>query len=115
LSWRLTVRHGSGVKREQFDSLDEAIAELHRTAEAIKAEGPLDEVKMFRTYDPEQRVHARLEITGPGRIRRPEAGVDVMGDGRLVPYRGGIFKKQLEPGGGGDAYDAVRAALGGGS
>jgi hypothetical protein len=38
-----------------------------------------------------------------------------MGDGRLVPYRGGIFKKQLEPGGGSSAYDAVRAALGGDS
>ena len=113
MSWRLTVRHGSEVKRQQFESLDEAIAELQRTAEAIQAEGPLDEVKMFRTYEPERRVHARLEITGLGRIRRPEAGVDVMGDGRLVPYRGGIFKKRLEPGGGRNAYDAVRTALGG--
>jgi hypothetical protein len=115
LSWRLTVRHGSEVKREQFESLDEAIAELQRTAEAIQDQGPLDEVKMIRTYEPERRVHARLEITGQGWIRRPEAGVDVMGDGRLVPYRGGIFKEQLEPGGGSTAYDAVRAALGGDS
>jgi hypothetical protein len=113
LSWRLTVRHGSEVKREQFESLDEAIAELQRTAEAIQDQGPLDEVKMIRTYEPERRVHARLEITGQGWIRRPEAGVDVMGDGRLVPYRGGIFKEQLEPGGRSTAYDAVRAALGG--
>jgi hypothetical protein len=115
LSWRLTVRHGSEVKREQFESLDEAIAELQRTAEAIQDQGPLDEVKMIRTYEPERRVHARLEITGQGWIRRPEAGVDVMGDGRLVPYRGGIFKEQLEPRGGSSAYDAVRAALGGDS
>ena len=115
MSWRLTVRHGSEVKREQFESLDEAIAELQRTAEAIQDQGPLDEVKMIRTYEPERRVHARLEITGQGWIRRPEAGVDVMGDGRLVPYRGGIFKKQLKPGGGGSAYDAVRAALDGDS
>jgi hypothetical protein len=115
LSWRLTVRHGSEIKREQFESLDEAIAELQRTAEAIQDQGPLDEVKMIRTYEPERRVHARLEITGQGWIRRPEAGVDVMGDGRLVPYRGGIFKEQLEPGGGTTAYDAVRAVLGGDS
>jgi hypothetical protein len=115
LSWRLTVRHGSEVKREQFESLREAIAALQRTADAIQAQGPLDEVKMFRTYEPERRVHARLEITGPGVIRRREAGVDVMGDGRLVPYRGGIFKKQLEPGAGSSDYDAVRAALGGDS
>jgi len=115
LSWRLTVRHGSEVKREQFESLDEAIAELERRAEAIRSEEPIEGVKMFREYEPGQRVHARLELTGPGRIRRPEVGVDVMGDGRLVPYRGGIFKKHLEPGGGSSAYEAVRAALGGDS
>jgi hypothetical protein len=111
LTWRLTVRHGSEVKREQLGGLDEAIAALERRAEAIRAEGPLPEVQMFRTYEPEQRVHARLELTGPGRLRRSEAGLDVMGDGRLVAYRGTIFKRPLEPPRGGTAYDAIRAAL----
>jgi hypothetical protein len=111
LSWRLTIRHGSEVKREQFEGLDEAIAELERRAEAIRSEGPLEGVKMFREYASEQRIHARLEVSGPGRLRRPEAGVDVMGDGRLVPYRGAVFKKQLDPGRGSSAYDAVREAL----
>jgi hypothetical protein len=111
LTWRLTVRHGSEVKREQFGGLDEAIAALERRAEAIRSEGPLPEVQMFRAYEPEQRVHARLELTGPGRLRRPEVGLDVMGDGRLVAYRGTIFKRPLEPPQGGTAYDAIRAAL----
>ncbi|HEX2435859.1 MAG TPA: hypothetical protein VHI76_04315 [Solirubrobacterales bacterium] len=111
MSWRLTVRHGSNVKREQLGSLDEAIAELQRRAEEIRAEGPLGEVEMFRTYGPEKRVAARIEITGPGRLRRPEAGVDVMGNGRLVPYRGAILRRELEPERGESAYDAVRAAL----
>jgi hypothetical protein len=111
LSWRLTVRHGSEVKRERFDGRAEAIAELERRAEAIRADTPLESVKMFRTYGPGQRVAARLEITGPGRVRRPEAGLDVMGDGRLVAYRGAVFKRELEPPRGGDAYDAIRAAL----
>lgn len=111
MMWRLTIRHGSKVKRERLDSLDEAIAAMERRAESIRAEGPLEAVKMIRDYEPGQRVAARLEITGPGRIRRPEAGLDVMGDGRLVPYRGAIFKRRLEPGGGDSAYDAVRAAL----
>ena len=111
--WRLTIRHGSEVKREQFASLEDAIAELERRAEAIRDEGRLDEVEMIRTYGPDKRVAARLELTGPGRIRRPEAGLDVMGDGRLVPYRGAIIKKELEPTGGRTAYEAVRAALGG--
>ena len=57
------------------------------------------------------RVHARLEVSGPGLLRRTEAGLDVMGDGRLVPYRGTVFKKQLDPARGQNAYDAVREAL----
>lgn len=109
--WRLTIRHGSKVKRERVGSVDEAIAELERRAESIRAGEPLDEVTMFRTYGPDKRVAARLEVTGPGLVRRPEAGVDVMGDGRVVPYRGAIFKRELEPADGQTAYDAVRAAL----
>jgi hypothetical protein len=69
------------------------------------------EVKAFRTYEPQDRVHARLVVTGPGLLRRAEAGVDVMGDGALVPHRGAIFRKRLEPGAGRSAYDAVREAL----
>jgi hypothetical protein len=34
-----------------------------------------------------------------------------MGDGRLVPYRGAILRRELEPERGESAYDAVRAAL----
>jgi hypothetical protein len=109
--WRLTIRHGSEVNRERLASLDEAIDEIERRAEAIRSEGPLPEVQMFRTYESEQRVHARLELTGPGRLRRPEVGLDVMGDGRLVAYRGTIFKRPLEPPHGGTVYDAIRTAL----
>ena len=69
------------------------------------------EVKAFRTYEPQDRVHARLAVTGPGLLRRPEAGIDVMGDGALVPYRGAILRKRLDPGGGQSTYDAVREAL----
>ena len=58
---------------------------------------------------------ARLEISGPGAIRRPEAGLDVMGDGALVPYRGAIFKRRLEPARGESPFDAVGEALGEGS
>jgi hypothetical protein len=109
--WRLTIRHGSEVERERLDSLDAAIAELERRGEEIRAERPLDDVKMIREYPGADRVHARLEVSGPGLLRRPEAGLDVMGDGRLVPYRGTVFKKQLDPARGQNAYDAVREAL----
>ena len=109
MSWKLTVRHGSEVDRERFESLDAAIDEMRRRAEAIRAEGPLDNVSMIRDYSHEVRVHARLELTGSGGLRRPEAGLDVMGDGRLVPYRGAIFKRELEPAD--TPYDAIREAL----
>jgi hypothetical protein len=111
MSWRLTIRHGSDVKRHRFDALDEAVDELRRRADSIRTEGPLEDVEMFREYKSGQRVHARLEITGPGRIRRPEAGLDVMGDGSLVAYRGAVFKKRLELPDGQTPFDAVREAL----
>jgi hypothetical protein len=112
-SYRLTIRHGSEVERERFESPDDAVAELERRAEEIRAEGGLGEVKMLRTYEPGQRVHARIEVTGPGLVRRLAAGVDVMGDGAVVPYRGAVFKKRLEPRDGHDAYAAVLDALAG--
>jgi hypothetical protein len=34
-----------------------------------------------------------------------------MGDGRLVPYEGGIRREPLEAGQGRSAFDAVRRAL----
>jgi hypothetical protein len=109
--YRLTVRHGPEVERESYESLDEAVAELERRAEQIRSEGGLDEVKMLREYEPRERVHARLEVTGPGLLRRSDAGIDVMGDGAVVPYRGAVMKRRLEPRGGQSPYDAVREAL----
>jgi hypothetical protein len=107
--WTLTVRHGPQVERERFDALDEAIAELRRRAEAISGEGRLGPVKAFRSYQPEQRVAARLELSTGGFIRGRDAGVDVMGDGSLVPYSGGIRKQVLDAGG--DPFGAVERAL----
>jgi hypothetical protein len=107
----MTIRHGSDVERERFDSLDEAVGALERRAEAIRAEGGVGETTMIRTYAPGEQVHARLELSGSGLLRRREAGLDVMGDGRLVPYRGAVSKKPLEPADGESPYEAIRAAL----
>jgi hypothetical protein len=109
--YRLTVRHGPEVARESFERLDDAVAELERRAEVIRAEGGLGAAKMIRAYEPGERVHARLEVTGPGLLRRSDAGVDVMGDGAVVPYRGAVVKRKLEPRRGQSPYDAVREAL----
>jgi hypothetical protein len=109
--YRLTVRHGSRVDRERFDDLDEAVEELRRRAEEVRGEGPLGTVKAFRDYEPDKRVAARLELSAGGWLRGREAGIDVMGDGTLVPYTGGIRRERLESGQGRSAFEAVRKAL----
>jgi hypothetical protein len=109
-AWKLTVRHGPEVRREAYDDLDEAVAELRRRAEEIRAEGPLPSRTMLREFEPGDQVAARLEISGKGVLRSPTAGIDVKGDGRMVPFSGGIRREELAPRDG-DAFDAVRAAL----
>ncbi len=109
--YKLTIRHGPKVSREAHASLDDAVAAMRAHAERIRAEGGLPALQMFRTYEPGARVHARLEISTGGPLRGRDAGVDVMGDGALVPFRGGVFRKPLEPAGGTSPFDAVAAAL----
>ncbi|MGH2981091.1 MAG: hypothetical protein ACRDKV_03490 [Solirubrobacterales bacterium] len=110
-AWRLTVRHGSNVSRERFASLEAAIEELRRQAEAIRSEGPLPKVSSLRDFEPGQRVHARLEISTGGLLRSRDAGIDVMGDGALVPYRGGLRRTELEPRREQSPFDAIAEAL----
>jgi hypothetical protein len=108
--FRLTIRSGPKVARERHESLGEAIAALRSHAESIRAEGVLPEVAMIRTYEPADRVKARLEVSTGGPFRGRDAGIDVMGDGRLVPYRGGVFRKELGTDAG-SPYEAVERAL----
>lgn len=104
----LTIRHGPRVDRERFQDLDEAIASLRARAAEIQAEGPLDGVKAFRDYGPEKRVAGRVELSTGGWLRGRDAGIDVMGDGSLVPYAGGMSKRKLNT----EApFEAVREEL----
>jgi len=105
------VRHGSDVAREEFDDLELALAEAERRAEAIRAEGPLEEASGLRDFAPSEQVHARLEISGKGFLRPPTAGVDVRGDGSLVAYSGGLRREAVKARQGQSPFDAVRTAL----
>jgi hypothetical protein len=109
--YRLTVRRGPKVNRARFERLEDAIAELRRQAEEIQATGTLPTVTMLREFEPGERVSARLEISTGGWLRGHAAGVDVMGDGSVVPFRGGIARSELEPRRGESVFDAVRRAL----
>lgn len=110
--YRLTIRHGSRVRKESFESLDEAMETMEQRSREIRREGPLPQVSVVRNFQPEQRVHARLELSRGGLLSGREAGVDVMGDGSLVPYVGVVRKRRLDPTEDGTAFDAVREALG---
>jgi hypothetical protein len=109
--YRLTVRHGPRVAHERFGDLDEALTAMKRQTQLIRQEGPLEEVSAIRDYGPGQRVHARLELSSGGLFRRRAAGMDLMGDGTLVPFVGVVRKEPLDLRNGESPFDAVRVAL----
>ena len=74
-------------------------------------EGPVKAASMLRDYEPEDQVHARLQLKGKGLLRKPIAGVDVRGDGTFVPYRGGVGREELDPSDHETPFDLVRETL----
>jgi hypothetical protein len=112
-TYRLTVRHGSRVQRKPFDDLEQAIAAMGEAVDEVRAAGPLGDVKMLRDFEPGERVAARIELSTGGWLRGRDAGVDVMGDGRLVAYAGGMGRRELEAGSDETAFEAIRRELGG--
>jgi hypothetical protein len=113
MSWKVTVRHGSKVGREKFLTLDEAIADARRRVEEVQREDRLLPVRSIRDFSPGQRVQARIEISGPGLIRSPEGGIDVMGDGAAVAYTGAIRKETIEADSLDEAFERLRDVLAG--
>lgn len=111
MSWKVTVRHGSSVGREKFGTLDQALSEARRRVDEISREGRLPTVRMLREFTPAERVHARIEISGPGLFRSPEAGIDVMGDGQAIAYTGAIRKRQIETDSLDEAFERLADAL----
>jgi hypothetical protein len=112
-AWKLTVRHDSDVSHQGFDDLDEAVTAMRERALAIRAEGPAKAVSALRDFGPEQQVHARLQLSGRGLLRRPVAGIDVRGDGTFMPYRGGVRREELDPTNHDSPFDLVRETLAG--
>ncbi len=110
-SWKLTVRHGSDVDHQSFDDLAGAVAALRERAMAIRAEGPVGRVSALRDFEPGDQVHARLQLSGKGLLRKPVAGIDVRGDGTFMPYRGGVRREELDPTNHETPFDLVRETL----
>jgi len=59
----------------------------------------------MRRFEPEDQVTARLELSGPRRLR---VGVDVRGDGSAVPFTGRVLRRPVERRKRESAYDALR-------
>jgi hypothetical protein len=109
-SWRLTVRVGSELERERFGSREEALAELEARGRALQGETrskPVD-TKILGRFEPAQQVAARLELSGPGRLR---AGVDVHGDGSAGAFVGRVRRQEVEELGTESPYDALRRVI----
>jgi len=84
---------------------------MRERALAIRAEGTVKRVSMLRDFEPRQQVHARLQLSGRGLLRKPMAGVDVRGDGVFVPFRGGVAREELDPTEYDTPFDVVRETL----
>ena len=109
--YTVTVRSGPRVERERQPELVAALEaverrgrELEEGAEAYGVGG-----RVIRRYEPVQQVVARIELSGPRRLR---AGVDVRGDGSSEAFTGRVRRRLVEQRDGESAYDALRRALG---
>ena len=108
--YTLWVRVGGKVRKQQHRGLDEALQGLEREGRELEASAdkqPTGGVLM-RRLDPVEIVVARLELTGPGRLR---AGVDVRGDGSSEAFTGRVRRALVPQLPGESAYDALRREL----
>src|SRR3954447_6049458 len=93
--WKVTERIRGKVNRDSFGSVEAAFAALEARADqhARAADAAPDGGGIMRRIDPVQQVVARLELSGPRRLR---AGVDIRGDGSSEAWTGRIRRELVE-------------------
>jgi hypothetical protein len=107
----LTVRSGPRVERARFGTLGPALEELERRGRELTHAARAPAVDLgVRRFEPVQRVTARLELRGPGRLR---AGIDVRGDGSAEGYTGHVRRRLVPQAGDESPWDALRRILAG--
>ncbi|HET8976596.1 MAG TPA: hypothetical protein VFN87_00470 [Solirubrobacteraceae bacterium] len=113
MRWKLTERAGPKVSRSSFDDVAGALDALEARARELSLSAPREPVDAkIRRFEPEQRVIARLEVSGPERfVPSVRAGVDVHGDGSVQAFRGRVRREPVPTRGGETAYTALRRVL----
>jgi hypothetical protein len=101
---------GPKVERERFDELDEALRALERYGRDLEQRADTRPVGggVLRRFEPVHQVMARLELSGPGRLR---AGIDVRGDGSSEAFTVCLRRRLVEQRRGESPYDALRRKL----
>jgi hypothetical protein len=112
-SYTITVRSGAKVERKRFQELRDALAAIERRGRELEREADARAVggRVMRRMEPVQQVTARIELSGPGRLR---AGIDVRGDGSSESFTGRVKRRLVEQNQGESSYDALRRTLGDG-
>ena len=108
--YTLTVRSDARVRKQRHQDLTAALDELERIARelAAGADARPEGGTLIRRFEPVQQVVARVEVSGPGRLR---GGVDVRGDGSAEAWTGRARRSLVAQRPGESAYDALRRVL----
>ena len=109
-TYTVTTRSGARVRKRRHAQLADALRELEREGRELEgtADGRAEGGTLMRRLEPVQIVLARLELSGPRRLR---VGVDVRGDGSSEAFTGRLRRQVVEQRDGESAYDALRRAL----
>jgi hypothetical protein len=104
------VRVSGKVRKRRCHTLTAAMRMIEREARELEAgaDGRAQGGTLIRRLQPVQIVVARLELSGPGRLR---AGVDVRGDGSSEAFTGRLRRRVVEQRDGEGPYDALRREL----
>jgi hypothetical protein len=109
-AYTVAIRTGGKVRKRHYSALTEALKEVEREGRdlAAGAHARPRGGTVMRRLEPVQIVVARLELTGPARLR---AGIDVRGDGSSEAFTGRVRRQLIEQRPGESAYDALRREL----
>jgi hypothetical protein len=109
-AYKVTVREGAKVTHSHYEGLDDALDAVEASARDLSdgADAKPIETLIFRDFDPVQQVVARVELSGPRRLR---VGIDVRGDGSVESYTGRLRRQLIRQRADESPYEALRRTV----